>query len=80
MALAVVPIPEGSDFPLENLPYGVFSTKDNVRLHDRVTVHSIFFCRPCLSPYLLLLVSHNHQHSFSRQYCNPAIALKLVTE
>lgn len=31
MALAVVPIPEGSDFPLENLPYGVFSTKDNAK-------------------------------------------------
>jgi len=24
-----VPVPEGSDFPLENLPYGVFSTAEN---------------------------------------------------
>ncbi|XP_037908961.1 fumarylacetoacetase [Hermetia illucens] len=24
-----VPVPKGSDFPLENLPYGVFSTRDN---------------------------------------------------
>jgi hypothetical protein len=23
--------PETSDFPIENLPYGVFSTADNVR-------------------------------------------------
>jgi len=24
-----VPVPEGSDFPIENLPYGVFSTENN---------------------------------------------------
>ena len=26
-----VPIPEKSDFPLENLPFGVFSTKNDTR-------------------------------------------------
>ncbi|XP_075160729.1 fumarylacetoacetate hydrolase [Haematobia irritans] len=31
MAVSFVHIPAGSDFPLENLPYGVFSTKSNPR-------------------------------------------------
>ena len=26
-----VPVPENSDFPIENLPYGVFSTAQNDR-------------------------------------------------
>lgn len=25
-----VPVPPDSDFPIKNLPYGIFSTKDNV--------------------------------------------------
>ena len=28
--MSFVPVPVGSDFPLENLPYGIFSTSDNV--------------------------------------------------
>lgn len=28
--MSIVPIPVDSDFPLENLPYGIFSTADNV--------------------------------------------------
>ncbi|TMW52204.1 hypothetical protein DOY81_002763, partial [Sarcophaga bullata] len=31
MATSFVHVPAGSDFPLENLPYGVFSTKSNPR-------------------------------------------------
>ncbi|XP_039964649.1 fumarylacetoacetase [Bactrocera tryoni] len=33
-----VNIPEGSDFPLENLPYGVFSTKSNPRKRVGVAI------------------------------------------
>ncbi|XP_053952875.1 fumarylacetoacetase [Anastrepha ludens] len=33
-----VNIPEGSDFPLENLPYGVFSTKSNLRKRIGVAI------------------------------------------
>lgn len=29
--MSFVPVPVGSDFPLENLPYGIFSTSDNVK-------------------------------------------------
>lgn len=28
--MSFIEVPEGSDFPLENLPYGVFSTIDDV--------------------------------------------------
>lgn len=30
MPESFVPVPAGSDFPLENLPYAVFSTQNNV--------------------------------------------------
>ena len=38
MSSSFVHIPEGSDFPLENLPYGIFSTKTNPRKRVGVAV------------------------------------------
>ena len=35
--MSFVPVPQGSDFPLENLPYGIFSTPDNVS-HSKSTI------------------------------------------
>jgi fumarylacetoacetase len=29
--MSFISIPENSDFPLENLPYGIFSTADKVK-------------------------------------------------
>lgn len=31
-ATTFVNVPENSDFPIQNLPYGIFSTADNVRI------------------------------------------------
>jgi hypothetical protein len=31
-----VSIPDGSDFSLQNLPYGVFSTKNNVKSEMKI--------------------------------------------
>lgn len=28
--MSFIEVPEGSDFPIENLPYGIFSTEENV--------------------------------------------------
>lgn len=39
-----VEVPAGSDFPLENLPYGVFSTADNVSLIFTSRVLSLKMC------------------------------------
>lgn len=35
-----VPVPEGSDFPIQNCPYGVFSTKNNVIFQELITTVS----------------------------------------
>ena len=30
--MSFIPVDERNDFPIQNLPYGIFSTEDNVRL------------------------------------------------
>lgn len=36
--MSFVEVPQGSDFPIENLPYGVFSTKDNPKKRIGVAI------------------------------------------
>ncbi|KAH7696262.1 fumarylacetoacetase-like, partial [Aphelenchoides avenae] len=36
--MSFVDVPQGSDFPIENLPYGVFSTKTNPRRRIGVAI------------------------------------------
>lgn len=31
--MSFIDVPAGSDFPIENLPYGIFSTQDNVSIY-----------------------------------------------
>lgn len=40
MATSFVHVPAGSDFPLENLPYGIFSTKSNVSYLQSIKINN----------------------------------------
>jgi len=50
--MSFVPVPADSDFPLENLPYGVFSTADNVSFPAPESLSDYFF--PTLTFTILL--------------------------
>lgn len=68
--MSIVPIPVDSDFPLENLPYGIFSTADNPRRRIGVAIGDHILD--------LLVVAHlfngvelsQHQHVFKESTLN----------
>nr|XP_032831759.1 fumarylacetoacetase [Petromyzon marinus]XP_032831760.1 fumarylacetoacetase [Petromyzon marinus]XP_032831761.1 fumarylacetoacetase [Petromyzon marinus] len=75
MASSFIPVPADSDFPMENLPYGVFSTRDNPRPRIGVAIGDHIldlgvvkeaFSGPELAP---------HQHVLTEASLNGLMAL-----
>lgn len=73
--MSFIPVAEDSDFPIQNLPYGVFSTQSNpkprigVAIGDQILDLSVikhFFTGPVLS---------KHQHVFDETSLNSFMGL-----
>lgn len=64
-----VNIPEGSDFPLENLPYGVFSTKSNVSRYYGAKMKNFLFINMKFEISCFFLLKQSFNGLASEQEC-----------
>nr|CDJ87545.1 unnamed protein product [Haemonchus contortus] len=70
-----IPVPEGSDFPIQNLPYGVFSTKDNAKHRIGVAIGESILDLSVIAHLFDSLSLKAHQDVFRQETLNEFMAL-----
>ncbi|KHJ80529.1 putative fumarylacetoacetase [Oesophagostomum dentatum] len=70
-----VPVPEGSDFPIQNCPYGVFSTKDNAQHRIGVAIGESILDLSVVAHLFDGPALKNHQDVFKQETLNAFMAL-----
>ncbi|KIH52780.1 putative fumarylacetoacetase, partial [Ancylostoma duodenale] len=70
-----VPVPEGSDFPIQNCPYGVFSTKDNAKHRIGVAIGESILDLSAVAHLFDGPALKSHQDVFKQETLNAFMAL-----
>ncbi|KAK6030405.1 fumarylacetoacetase [Ostertagia ostertagi] len=70
-----IPVPEGSDFPIQNLPYGVFSTKDNAKHRIGVAIGESILDLSAIAHLFDSLSLKGHQDVFRQETLNAFMGL-----
>jgi len=73
--MSFVPVPKGSDFPLENLPYGIFSTPDNAKPRIGVAIGEHILDLSVVSHLFVGDQLKNNQHVFQESALNGLMGL-----
>ncbi|ETN83022.1 putative fumarylacetoacetase [Necator americanus] len=70
-----IPVPEGSDFPIQNCPYGVFSTKDNPKRRIGVAIGESILDLSAVAHLFDGPALTNHQDVFKQETLNAFMSL-----
>ncbi|KAH7715548.1 fumarylacetoacetase [Aphelenchoides avenae] len=73
--MSFVDVPQGSDFPIENLPYGVFSTKTNPRRRIGVAIGEKILDLSAVAHLFTGPQLKGHQDVFQKETLNAFMAL-----
>lgn len=73
--MSFIPVPQDSDFPIQNLPYGIFSTKDNAKPRPGVAIGDEILDLSVIKHLFSGPIMSKHQHVFEKSVLNDFMEL-----